>query len=107
MGKVWGGYRLYSGMSNKDAIHTAFHEFVQNNEKDPKAAIILNHEQAVGGLAGFMIFFFYDGEKPPKGAFGKFEDIKPTIDLVKVRAYDELVYYVPKLIGFEQDMLTK
>jgi hypothetical protein len=80
-------------MANKDAIHTAFHGFVQNNEKDPKAAIIMNHEQAVGGPAGFMVFFFYDGETPPKGAFGKFEDIKPSLDFCKTRNYDELVCY--------------
>lgn len=54
-------------MDKREAINTAFHEFIQDNEKDPKAAIICNHEQAVGGR-GFMVFFFYDGERPPKGS---------------------------------------
>lgn len=53
-------------MDKREAINTAFHEFIQDNEKDPKAAIICNHEQAVG--QGFMVFFFYDGERPHKGS---------------------------------------
>ncbi|TID18042.1 FAD-binding domain-containing protein [Venturia nashicola] len=90
--KVWGGYRIFTGMSQRAAINTAFHDFIQDNEKDPKAAIICNHEQAAGGRF-FMVFFFYDGEEPPEGAFGKFEDIKATVDFTATRGYDELLNF--------------
>lgn len=81
---------MYAGVTKREAINAAFHRFIQDNENDPKAAIICSHEQAAGGR-GFMVFFFYDGEKPPQGAFGKFEDIKASLDFTKPRSYDELV----------------
>jgi hypothetical protein len=40
-----------------------------------------------------MLFFFYDSPEVPSGAFGKFIDIKPTIDLCKTRTYVDMVCY--------------
>jgi hypothetical protein len=39
----------------------------------------------------YGIFFLYDGANPPKGAFGKFEQIEATVDLVKRQTYTEMV----------------
>lgn len=95
IGKVWGGFRIYAGTKYRETVSTAFHEFIRDNEKDPKAAIIVDHEQA-GGVRFFVVFFFYDGEKPPKGVFGKFEDMKAAVDLTATRGYDELVCLAPQ-----------
>jgi hypothetical protein len=75
---------------NRDAIFAAAHDFIQN-PPDPKAAVIVNHEQTLGGTTIFMVFYFYDGPSPPPGAFGKLTDIKATLDFTTVRTYTELV----------------
>jgi hypothetical protein len=54
-----------------DAVFEALHELVQNNHKDPKAALIFT---AAGG--GVVVQFVYDGPSPPNGAWGsKFEKL--------------------------------
>ena len=40
------------------------------------------------------------GPNPPKGAFGKFEDIKPMIESVKTQSYADLVRGFPTLFRF-------
>jgi hypothetical protein len=83
MGQVWGGIRLYLA-NKKDALYEALHDFTAN-QKDPKSAIIFTHAQPLGLTSVYMLFFFYDGPTVPAGAFGKFLDIKPTIDICKTR----------------------
>jgi hypothetical protein len=63
--------RLPSLSVKGDAINAAFHEFVASNEKDTKAAIIVGFEQAVGGPAGPMLHYFYDGKNTTNGRFWK------------------------------------
>jgi hypothetical protein len=42
MRQAWGGARLYMG--NRDQIYEALHDFIGNNYKDPKAAVIFTGE---------------------------------------------------------------
>jgi hypothetical protein len=61
------------------------------NPKDPKAAIIFTTQVLPFETTMYGVFFFYDGEKPPKGAFGPIVDIQPMINLVRVQSYTSLL----------------
>ncbi|KAF2397264.1 FAD-binding domain-containing protein [Trichodelitschia bisporula] len=91
IGKVWGGYKIYLGSSNNKAVFAGLHDFIANN-KDPKAAVIVNTNQMIG-MSVYMVFYFYDGPTPPKGTFGKLEDIKATLDMCKSRTYADLLQF--------------
>jgi hypothetical protein len=86
---AWGGLRLYTSSAQK-ALWAALADFVDNNHKDPKAAIIFTAANVLGS-PGYTVFFCYDGPTPPKGAFGKFEDIKATMDTTKSQRYINIV----------------
>lgn len=88
IGQVWGGTRIYSA-ADREKVFAALHQFIQNG--DPKAAVIVTHETVIQQSLALLIFFFYDGPEPPKGAFGSFLDIKPLIDQTKVQSYAELL----------------
>jgi hypothetical protein len=94
IGKVWGGYRIYT-TGKGDQIYSGFHEFNKNPNADPKAASIVNTSYATQGTIIYMVFFFYDGPKPPAGAFGKLIDIPALIDLCTERTYTDLVSLQP------------
>jgi len=91
IGKVWGGTRLYA--ENKaDELYAALHEFVPANADDPKEAIIFTDVIAAGGLRIYLVFFFYDGPKPPTtGAFARFLEIDSTVSTTKTQSYAELL----------------
>lgn len=40
--QAWGGARIYMG--NRNQVYDALHDFIGNNYKDPKAAIIFTGE---------------------------------------------------------------
>ncbi|KAF1813382.1 FAD-binding domain-containing protein [Eremomyces bilateralis CBS 781.70] len=90
IGKVWGGIRIYAGWAEQE-VFAALHDFIGNNNKDPKAAVIVNSNKLVSGVAIYMIFFFYDAPEAPKGAFGKFEDISDLLDMTGTYTYPELL----------------
>ncbi|KAF2670504.1 FAD-binding domain-containing protein [Microthyrium microscopicum] len=94
MGKVWGGIRIFLG-SQKDALYEALQDFTANPPNNGKSAVIFTHTQPLGLLNVYALFFFHDGPTPAKGAFGKFDDIKPTIDLCQVRTYLEMSLTLP------------
>jgi hypothetical protein len=81
----------------KKALYAALYDFVKA-QKDPKAAIIFTHDQPLGLMSVYMLFFFYDGPEVPPGAFGKFLDISPAIDLCKTRTYIDMVRHCPSRI---------
>jgi hypothetical protein len=89
MGQAWGGLRGYTGASQVD-LYAALADFVENNHKDPKAAIIFTAGNALGSPV-YSVFFCYDGATPPKGAFRKFEDIKASFDTTKTTRYLDIV----------------
>jgi hypothetical protein len=89
MGQAWGGLRGYTGAS-QSALYAALADFVENNHKDPKAAIIFTAGNALGSPV-YSVFFCYDGPTPPKGAFGKFEGIKASFDTTKTMRYLDIV----------------
>ncbi len=72
----------------------ALYDFTKN-QRDPKAAIIFTHAQPLGLTPIYAIFFFYDGPAVPAGAFGKFMDITPTINMCKTRSYTDMVSQPP------------
>jgi hypothetical protein len=80
--------------NQKDAVYAALQDFIQNNEKDPKAAIIFLF---IGGM--YQIMQVYDGLKPPKGAFGKFEDIPAILDFGKTMPYTDIVRSTLELVS--------
>jgi hypothetical protein len=92
IGKVLGGYRIFS-TGKRERIYAAYHEFINNPNPDPKAAIIVNSNHCTSGMNIYMIFFFYDGEKHPPGAFGKMYDIPATLDFCTTRTYTDLMMF--------------
>jgi hypothetical protein len=76
--------------SSGPALFAALHDFIED-QKDPKAAVIFTTSQQMGGYGMYGIFFLYDGPIPPPGVWGKFEAIKPTIDLAKTQTYSDMV----------------
>ncbi|KAK7414984.1 hypothetical protein QQX98_006217 [Neonectria punicea] len=102
IGKVWGGLRIYDD-SKTEEIFKALHEFVPGNNKDEKVAIIVTNLFAVGSTRAFIIFYFYDGEKPPtSGAFADFLEIDSLIDITDTQTYPELL----KANGFGASLLN-
>jgi hypothetical protein len=59
-------------------------QFAVDNAADIQAA-------AANSSSIFMVMINYDGPNPPKGAFGKFEEIKATIDYTKTQPYSSVV----------------
>ncbi|TID27652.1 FAD-binding domain-containing protein [Venturia nashicola] len=192
IGKAWGGVRIFTG--NRDQFYDALHDFIGNNHKDPKAAVIFTVSGglastgsstgasssslfgSLGGLLGtpgsgvfstltgsgpkpvvalhsagssimsamgnilksgqtgmaasraleysprsrqyaienaaeiqaasgnsssiFMVMLNYNGPTPPKGAFGKFENLKATIDFTKTQPYSSIVSMSDKAFDY-------
>ncbi|KAK5993524.1 putative FAD-linked oxidoreductase [Cladobotryum mycophilum] len=91
IGKVWGGYRIYTEAS-ADKIFEAVHEFIPNNAADPKAALIVSQLVLFGGIRSFVIFYFYqDGKPPVSGPLAKFLQIQPLIDQTSTQTYSSLL----------------
>lgn len=68
------------------------HKFIPYSNEDPKAAIITTSLILTGGSRINLMFYFYDGEKPPTtGPFADFLKIKSTLDTTKTQTYPELV----------------
>ncbi|KAF4455710.1 hypothetical protein F53441_2027 [Fusarium austroafricanum] len=91
IGKVWGGIRMYDE-SKTDEIYEAMHRFIPYNSKDPKAAIIVTNLILTGSTRPNLLFYFYDGEKPPtSGPFADLLKIKSTYDSTKIQSYPDLL----------------
>ncbi|KAJ3531910.1 hypothetical protein NM208_g372 [Fusarium decemcellulare] len=91
MGKVWGGLRIYTA-DKADAIFKALHEFVPYNNKEEKAAIILSDLVTVESIKAYIVFYFYQGEKPlTTGPFADFLGIDSLIDATGTKTYPELL----------------
>lgn len=91
IGKVWGGIRTYDE-SKTDELYEAMHKFIPYSNKDPKAAIITTSLILTGSSRINLMFYFYDGEKPPTtGPFADFLKIKSTLSTTKTQSYPELV----------------
>jgi hypothetical protein len=62
----------------------ASNQFAINTTADVQAA-------AANSSSIFMVMINYDGPNPPKGAFGKFENLKSTIDYTKTQPYSSVI----------------
>jgi len=62
----------------------ASNQFAINTAADIQAA-------AANSSSIYMVMINYDGPNPPKGAFGKFENLKSTIDYTKTQPYSSIV----------------
>lgn len=91
IGKVWGGIRTYDE-SKTDELYKAMHEFIPYSNEDPKAAIIVTSLILTGSSRINLLFYFYQGEKPPTtGAFADLLKIKSTLSTTKTQSYPDLV----------------
>ncbi|KAG5757677.1 hypothetical protein H9Q72_014180 [Fusarium xylarioides] len=91
IGKVWGGIRTYDE-SKTDALYKAMHEFIPYSNEDPKAAIIVTSLILTGSSRINLLFYFYQGEKPPTtGAFADLLKIKSTLSTTKTQSYPDLL----------------
>ncbi|RBR24909.1 uncharacterized protein FIESC28_02327 [Fusarium coffeatum] len=91
IGKVWGGIRTYDE-SKTDELYAAMHKFIPYSNEDPKAAIITTSLILTGSSRINLMFYFYDGEKPPTtGPFADFLKIKSTLSTTKTQSYPELL----------------
>jgi hypothetical protein len=86
IGPVWGGDRSYAA-ADRVKVFEGFADFVENNHKDPKAAVIFTAMRD----AAPTVTFVYFGATPPPGAFGKLGDIKPSKDGAKTTTYPAIV----------------
>ncbi|KAM4057732.1 FAD binding domain-containing protein [Hirsutella rhossiliensis] len=87
-GIVWGGIRIYTA-DKASKILSAVSSFTANTE-DPKAAIIPNFIfiGAVGvNLPVALVFFFYDGPRPPAGVFDEFNAIPHLASDTESKSY--------------------
>lgn len=88
---VWGGVRTYGGDKHEELL-SAITKFA-GNYKDPKAAIIPTFEFVSGiglGVPFIVVFFFYDGVKPPAGVFDDFDAIVALSDDTKAKKYTDV-----------------
>ncbi|RKL19402.1 hypothetical protein BFJ68_g3676 [Fusarium oxysporum] len=91
IGKVWGGIRTYDE-SKTDELYKAMHEFIPYSNEDPKAAIIVTSLILTGSSRINLLFYFYQGEKPPTtGAFADLLKIKSTLSTTKTQSYPDLL----------------
>ncbi|KAF4333310.1 6-hydroxy-d-nicotine oxidase [Fusarium beomiforme] len=91
IGKVWGGIRTYDE-SKTDELYETMHKFIPYSNEDPKAAIIVTSLILTGSSRINLLFYFYDGEKPPTtGPFADFLKIKSTLDTTKTQSYPDLL----------------
>ncbi|SPJ84157.1 related to 6-hydroxy-d-nicotine oxidase [Fusarium torulosum] len=91
IGKVWGGTRVYDE-SKTEELYKAMHEFIPYSNEDPKAAIIVTSLILTGGSKLNLLFYFYDGEKPPtSGPFADLLKIKTTLSTTKTQSYPDLL----------------
>jgi hypothetical protein len=91
IGKVWGGTRIYDE-SKTEELYKAMHEFIPYSNENPKAAIIVTSLILTGGSKLNLLFYFYDGEKPPtSGPFADLLKIKTTLSTTKTQSYPDLV----------------
>jgi hypothetical protein len=97
IGKVWGGIRTYDE-SKTDELYEAMHKFIPYSNEDPKAAIIVTSLILTGSSRINLLFYFYDGEKPPTtGAFADLLKIKSTLSTTKTQSYPDLVNHLTSL----------
>ncbi|KAH8693404.1 hypothetical protein GQ44DRAFT_635186, partial [Phaeosphaeriaceae sp. PMI808] len=93
IGRVWGGFRLYS-KTQRNVLFSTLHNFIVSGVKDPKAAIICSEILMIGGLAVILVHYFYDGAKPPTtGPFADFLKIPSFGSFTKRQKYSELLKF--------------
>ena len=104
IGKVWGGIRTYDE-SKTDELYKAMHEFIPYSNEDPKAAIIVTSLILTGSSRINLLFYFYQGEKPPTtGAFADLLNIKSTLSTTKTQSYPDLVS--PLMSSWDETEIT-
>ena len=92
-GQVWGGTRTYN-IDKRAALHRAVADFTRDYP-DAKAAVIPTFQfglpaNLLNVVTGPLIFFFYDGPKPPADVFAAFDAISSLTDDTKTRTYADL-----------------
>jgi FAD/FMN-containing dehydrogenase len=90
IGNVWGGERSWAA-KDAAAVFEGFADFVENNHKDPKAAVIFT---ANGGATSAQMVYF-DEKPPPPNAFGKLGAVKASKDSTKMTTYPAIVSAAP------------
>jgi hypothetical protein len=90
--QVWGGVRVYSSAKTPQLL-AAIRDYTEHNS-DPKAGIIPTAELTGYNLVDiWVVFFFYNGPKPPADVFGNFTKISHVIDTTKARSFHDLVTF--------------
>lgn len=73
---------MYAGLTN----------FIENNHKDPKAAVIFTATVTnVTETSSYSIFYFYNATTAPPGTFGGLEDIPSVGGFTGTIPYSTLV----------------
>jgi hypothetical protein len=68
----------------------AIRDYTEHNS-DPKAGIIATAELTAYNLVDlWIVFFFYNGPKPPANVFKNFTDISALMDTTKTRSFHDL-----------------
>jgi hypothetical protein len=90
--QVWGGVRAYAGIHTK-SILAAVRDFTEYYP-DPNAAIIATADIAGYNLIdGWVVFFFYNGPKPPPTVFANFTRIPHILDLTAERSFHDMLLF--------------
>ncbi|KKA30937.1 hypothetical protein TD95_004330 [Thielaviopsis punctulata] len=91
IGDIWGGnYIFFNSEETETKLLAAVRDFTEYYP-DPKAAIILTHQQAIGVVSLWTMFLFYDGAQPPVGVFDNFTCLNPAVDTTQTRSYKDLL----------------
>ncbi|RHZ73692.1 hypothetical protein CDV55_107012 [Aspergillus turcosus] len=85
---VWGGNYIFSGVDTATML-AALQDFVEYYP-DEKASIILTREHAPV-LDIWVMFLFYNGEKPPAGIFDNFTALNPIDQTRTYNSYNDLL----------------
>jgi len=89
-GDIWAGFKMFA-YKDREKVFEALADFVENNHKNQKAAIIFASGFGESDLLTAGMLLVYDGPSPPKGAFRKFEDIPCQLSLGTSMRYTTLV----------------
>ncbi|KAF7118015.1 hypothetical protein CNMCM5793_007384 [Aspergillus hiratsukae] len=85
---VWGGNYIFSGVDTAKML-AALQDFVEYYP-DEKASILLGKEHA-SATDIWLMFVFYDGEKPPAGIFDNFTALNPIDQTRTYDSYNDLL----------------
>ncbi|KAK8051866.1 FAD-binding domain-containing protein [Apiospora rasikravindrae] len=84
--------------SRREQLHAALHDFTIAGAEDPKGAIIFADFFMYRNWGLYLVFYFYDGEKPPStGPFAEMLKVPAMVSLTSTKKYSTLTFTLPAI----------